>query len=224
MLTRRQLILAKIKYLCGDLPDKQINIILKLVRNGTKKEFIDILDRLKIKRKNNFKPIVDILSRKNITNNTSLEELQNLVEEISVKSMSVDGGLKILKNAQKLNNSKKKLLSYIYNLFLKDRISKKAMEGPAAILEREPAFSPLREGEPSPFPAYFNPAQENYPGRIPVYDENDEYLAVEKQLDTHPTINDKHKELKKKKKIRMYIPELLGIDTPGLPNNQVGKT
>lgn len=224
MLTRRQLIIAKLEYLNGGpIPEKKLNKLLSKIRVGDKQEF----KKLMTNAKNKFVSIEDVVLSKKITNETSKDELQEILKEISIKATSVESGLKMLKKAQ--NHSKNKLLRYIYNLCMKDafnhnKIKKRGWDS-EPILQREPLLTPGHTDDLAwSYLSFYNPAQENNPTKPVEYDAQNQYLKNEEKLDTHPSHTEPKKPTDKRKKLRRYIHKLIINPSQEEPGSGYGKS
>jgi len=175
ILSYNTLLTRKAEYLAGRaLTGKETKRLLRQIKVGNNKEIRVALTKIKLC--NAFSTISEIVhehSKRCDLSKLSKEELVSVVEDIVVRTASVQAGLKILRKAGSMEHTT--LLKYIFDLYLRDAMSrdrvKKANRAPITL---DQAHIPERVNQDlaNDF-TYENPDKENSLIDVKEYEQRD---------------------------------------------------
>jgi hypothetical protein len=226
MLTAQSLILKKAEYLVGrPLTNSEAKYFLRKVQSGCMKELKTVAASIKLSA--NFHTVSEVVEEYNRTksfDDMGKEDLLALVEDLVIKTTSVQSGLKILAKASTM--SREAIYKYIFSLYLNDwqrtekYHSKKANR--PAITTDQSNRPPVVENALSPLGnfSYENPDKD--PRTHNVNDYNPDTKQLSNEFVTRPT----HSEPKKFKndKYRKVLFDLnIGRPTGGDPDGDTRK-
>jgi len=211
LLTPRALLLKKLEFLVGHpLTASERSLFLKRVKFGYNYEIKSAVAHLQTDRK--FEAphtIIEQYTKKQDLSKLSYADLINILEDIVVKTTSVQAGLRILKKAHTM--SKTALLKYIFNFYLRDILKREKKGNREAIISDQSNRPPTGEYMAAPF-GFENPVKLEKLLPIDEYDSKGEYLNTE--FRNSPSHNEPKKK-SIKEKVKNYIQNFTGKPTGG---------
>jgi len=212
LLTPKALLLKKLEFLVGrPLTAEEHMELTKKIKVGNNAEISAAVNKLRQANRKFEAPhvIIEKYSKNQDLSKLSQEELINLVEDIVVKTTSVQAGLRILKKAKSM--SKMALIRYIYNFYLQDVRKREKKGNREAITNDQSNRPPVGESMAAPL-GFENPVKLDRLLPIDEYDSKDEYLNTE--FRNRPSHNEP-KKLTIKERIKNYIQNFIGKPTGG---------
>jgi hypothetical protein len=214
LITYSALLVRKLEYILDrPLTPVEHRYFTRKIKVGNNHEIKTAAAHLKLA--NTFEPMSAIFkahAQKNDLSKVSKEELIRVVEDVVVKTASVQSGLKILRKADSM--SREVLLQYVYDLYLKDAMDRDYR--PHKYANHEAITNDQSNRPPTVENAYMIGAFENVDKNdsltdVKTYDIKDEYLRDEfRQTPDHNGIK---KPQTIKDKLKQYLRPPVGKPT-----------